>query len=183
MGTQLQWTILNFNTALNKAHQGMAGFSYSSSAIPDILLTRLSWVVRTMQLPQLPLSYCLQSWKPYNRKLLILPDSKSQRRKTKLWLARCILGSDHLSLPNSRSSAFLFCLISMEVVCRTQRTGSYDMIMGCIAVPPPPKKGGWAGGAYFLSSIYIMCVCISVQTISWFSQLSERKILLLACIC
>lgn len=183
MGTQLQWTILNFNTALNKAHQGMAGFSYSSSAIPEMLLTRLSWVVRTMQLPQLPLSYCLQSENLIIESYWILPDSRSQRRKKKLWLARYILGGDHLSLPNSRSSGFLFCLISMEVVCRTQRTGSYDMIMGCTAVPKKKKKGGRAGGAYFLFSIYIMCVCISVQTISWFSQLSEKKILLLACIC
>ena len=136
----------------------MAGFSYSSSAIPEMLLTRLSWVVRTMQLPQLPLSYCLQSENLIIESYWILPDSRSQRRKKKLWLARYILGGDHLSLPNSRSSGFLFCLISMEVVCRTQRTGSYDMIMGCIAVPK--KKKRWSGRRCIFSLFYIYHVCL-----------------------
>ena len=48
------------------------------------------------------------------------------KEEKKLWLARYILEADHLSLPNSRPSGFLFCLISMESA--VELNGQADMI-------------------------------------------------------
>lgn len=69
MGTQLQRTILSFNTTLNKPHQGMAGFSqllsYSWDALNQIILS-------SQDNATAPTASFLLSvvWKPYNRKLL-----------------------------------------------------------------------------------------------------------------